>query len=464
MEKKMSNVTKIILVLVIIIIGVAIALTIKYIIDNANDERLRQEQSNDNTVEEGENNDITEDEVKKDVEDKIYGLTSYTETYNENPIEIKEMKQDENNYIQIDGLKNKTIQANINKKLQNIAFGFEQGKADIPDVTANFANILSVQFINLHTNDNGYGIKTANIDLTTGEEIPIDKVFVSSAPFNSYLKEALCKNLAWHELYEDYEGVEKYDAMQHMDNIDFSKYEDKVLKFVKKYEEKKEDIEYLILPRGIVIYGLMDDETEDVYIEFFDRLEEVAIYKRYLTKESIFEKSNSERKNIIVLTKNSLIDGRGGNLNYGKIENNIFVEEVFMVWDDIDVLKAKSYLTKIYKTREQEIRKEVSSEQGLIYQSIYEVQKAIDKDYILVWEQTSKAICTKQYFQEDAFKDYVKMHNVQSVELLLHTFDEQKDEFKNFDITGETKYYYFSLDGEFLGNTEEEADEKSIVS
>jgi phosphate transport system substrate-binding protein len=89
----------------------------------------------------GKVNEIT----KKEAEDKIYAINSYTDTYNENSINIEEMQDGDINYFQIDGLKNTALQNQINEKIKNTAYSFE-GATDVSSfVVGNFSNILSIK-------------------------------------------------------------------------------------------------------------------------------------------------------------------------------------------------------------------------------------------------------------------------------------------------------------------------------
>ena len=126
-------------------------------------------------------------------------------TYNQNDLKIQENKvtkeKVEISYCQVLGLKNKIIQDNINQELERIALNFYKEKIkDIDEVinvsvnmtnTANFANVASfeVSYVaKIDDDGDGFyqGFKGINYDLTTGDEITVDKLFTSDV-INKFL-------------------------------------------------------------------------------------------------------------------------------------------------------------------------------------------------------------------------------------------------------------------------------------
>jgi len=279
---------------------------------------------------------LQESEVaKREADDKQYTLNSYSETYNENAIEIKKIEDGDIKYFEISGLKNKEIEKDINNRIKNEAYSFKMPYVN-SYVQATFSNILSIE---LHgSNDaNSIGmIKTINVNLATGEDILLEDVFVSSATINMYLANALYERLAW-QMNQDPNYSEGYGLGQSdMNNRDTSEYEDKFLILARKYNEQKGTIKLSISPEGVEIFDIADDilkgknyETS-LKIRFEDYLEEVAIYKKYLTEESIFENPDIGDKGIIVCTDNWMYRDKDYMVRtlIGKIRDNIFVEEV----------------------------------------------------------------------------------------------------------------------------------------
>lgn len=471
-KKKHSFIIKYI-IFCIILVGLtmlAINKSIEYIEENTKEEVIQEKP-------------VVEPEILPiTAKDKQYGIQNYEETYDNNSLKITHYYSDVKgkifdrqeliydytkkyiHYIQIEGLKNKNIQNNINEKLKQKAFDLKDDKNNVDTwETANFSNILSVRI----TSDNDK-IDVLNVDLTTGNDIPLEKIFVSSAPLNNYLAEGLYKTLAWKESEK-----EEYEEIHDMNNYDTSEYEDKFLILINNYNRMKDNIKFNISPSGVDIYGLLDDKVVDkenetqynsIKIEFLEHIEEVAIYKRYLTDQSIYEDDNIGAKGIIVLTTADDVDDYMKKLTYEKKQDNIFVEEV--IQGNIENLKENSSIYKYIKNLSdkniKELEKRNLENKGMFFQRIYYLNENEEEQYYSINISTVEATCTRDYFEKSAFKDYCRVKLLPTADVTLLMFDSyMKDNFPNMEIS-ETKFtdIYVSKDGKFLGNTEEEAREK----
>lgn len=453
------------LLILILITALAIFFTIRYL----------NSESTENILE----NEVEVEETKKVAEDSKYAINSYTETYNTNSIKITkyydtdgklttEDRYTDNNYqyniqfIQIDGLKNKDIQSKVNKKLKQVAYELKD-KFVYTNVTANFSNILSVQCFN----DNGQ-VNTINIDLSTGEDIPLEKVFVSSATINSYLSEGLYKTLAWQNL----EVVDGEEVNNDMDNVDTSEYEDKFIMIINNYNKAKNNLKYSIYPSKISIYGLIDKnildaeiyEQTSIDINLIDHIKEVAMYKRYLTKESIFENDNIGLKDIIVLTGYAQQEKYMTRISYGKISNNIFTEEVLFknLDKDDEIEVCIKYIEKLSEEQKATLKNQAYDNKGYFFQREYNIYDDSENDYYVINTYSYQAVCSISYFENEAFKDYINLNAIPRANIGLMGFSEyMKEDFPNLEILeGKAEDYYISKSGEFLGNTKEEANKK----
>lgn len=462
----------IIFVIILILITVAgIYFTIRYIDEEAKDIAIPLKQ----TIE------SNEEEEKKVAEDSKYAIKSYSETYDTNSLEIKIYNDtdgeivEENketrlqagvnpqdfkyniNFVQIDGLKNIEVQNKINAKLKSLPYTLEKEKYVWSSVTANFSNVLSVVI----TNDITYSddAKTLNFDLTTGEEIPFEKLFVSSAPIKSMIAGGMYKNFAWDELYEKYE---EYDGYLDMNNVDASTIEDEILLAVSKYNKIKDEIVYSFSLTTIYIYN-SELRTE---INMAEYAKEIAVYKRYLIETSIFENNSIGTKGLIVFTADIVDNEYTKQISYGKIKDNIFVEEILLNWDGTDEEELEvviEYVEKLSKEQQTILKQETSNNKGVIFQGEYYVSKDIDKGYYLIQTTYYKAECLISYFEDKAFKDYIKVKGMDRVEAGLNGFASyMKNDYPDMQIS-ETEYksYFLSLTGEFLGNTLEEVESKA---
>lgn len=440
------------MLLLILVTITAIYFTFLYI-DNENTkilDRYEEEKSNKNYYE----------EKKIQAEDKKYAIKAYNETYNENSIVIKDVDDYNINYIEIDGLKNVKIQNQINERIKNMAYGFKTRNVSTY-ASANFSNILSIVFLG------EFETKTLNIDLTTGNDIPLEKVFVSSAPLNLYIVNGFYKNLAW-DVDFDYESNLGLQNSFDMDRRDTSEYEDKFLMLIREFEKKKNDIVYSIAPEGVTIYKLanklLNNEYSLLEIEFVDCIDEVAIYKRYLTDESIFKNDKLGQKDIIVCTDNALFgkDAQGFyKLSYGKLTDNIFTEEIVESYEEEYENKVvKDFIVDLSNKNKSEFKKSLGKTQGAILQSKYYVYTREEEEYYTILEHRALAISSIEYFEEYIFRDYIKMKNLPRFDG-INIFDSY--DFENNDkvrVENKSNQYFIRFNGEFLGNTEEEVKAK----
>lgn len=421
----------------------------------------------------------TEEKQLSETEEKKYTIKSYNETYNQNAIQITncydikgKIEKEDNldptisdpyvNYIEIKGIKNQNIQNSINEKLRQKAYNLKNDKDQIHTIImGNFSNILSVYIYNDRVIDDAIRCETLNIDLTTGKEIPLQDIFISSAPINAILTQGLYKALAWNEAYK--EGPE---AIHDVNNYDTSQYEDISIKFINKYNKNKNNIKYTITPGMIEIYGMIDEEIlgekpesgdNRIEINFLDHLEEIAIYKRYLTDEDIYQNTNIGEKNIIVLTNGIEEQTYREKISYGKIQDNIFIEEAAETYGDNNIDTAIQYIKTLSNKEQEKIKQETPKNQGLFFQRQFIIEEK--ENYYKITINTSKAECTKDYFNNLAFKDYIILKqqiNVAGDMIRFTNYD--KEQFPNLQISETTEEeMYIDKQGKYIGTTEEEA-------
>ena len=418
-----------------------------------------------------EENEKTEEVSLKETDEEKYTIKAYNETYDQNSIEIvnyydvngKVQISDDDifdanvNFVQIKGLKNQSIQNAINEKLKQKAYNLKtNAKGQIHSyVDGNFSNILSVYISDDRDEDN---FETLNIDLTTGKDISLEKVFISSAPMNAILTQGVYKAIVWNEAAkEGFEG--KHDA----NNYDTSQYEDIFLKLIRKYNENKDDIKFVIYPSGIEIYGMLDetilgekvqDACNRIQIDFLDNLGEVAIYKRYLTDEDIYQNNNLGEKDVIILTEGVTVSNGEDlskwrhRLNYGNLQDNIFIEEVVDLIEEENTKVAMDYIKSISNKEQKKLKQEINNDQGAFFQKYYSINEEDNYYYISI--DTSKAICTKEYFD-----------NLPSAQPVSEAFAWNESRFPNFQMSETTEEVYIDKQGNYIGSTEAEAKSKT---
>ena len=250
----------------------------------------------------------TSGETNNDEYEEIIG-TKKNQKYNQNDLKIITENTSyeglEYQTIRISGLKNKEIENKINKELENVEDELRKKVISEPGengnmylssfVTANFSNILSITFCgskagsNYRNEENIH--KYLNYDLTTGNKIELEDLFLPGTDIDMYVKNIMYEN----ELYEKFpEKSDSFDtdywqsgeSQYVLDEIDETD-------FIKKYETyKNSDKDFYITENGINITYSEEVNAGDVYIKYEDCLDDLAVYTKFMTEESIFEKDD----------------------------------------------------------------------------------------------------------------------------------------------------------------------------
>lgn len=297
--------------------------------------------------------------VENSVKQKDVAGIDLKGTYNQNDLKIEEKRvtkeKVEISYYQIYGLKDKIIQDNINKELENVALNFYREKIkDLNEVinvsvnmmnTGNFANTISFEVSYVaKIDDDGDGFyqdsKGLNYDLSTGEEITIDKLFTSDAPIEDILRKSAYYSLIQNNLEDNLSG----DLVV----ADYGDIEDDIARFINQY--KKEQIKgFYFSPKYIYIYY---GENSIITIDMKQYAHYIAIYNRFLTDETIFETNNVGLKNLYTLSERYKIDYRYTNYEKGK---NYFID---INIDNVDGEENK-FSQQLLQNKIEEIEKEI---------------------------------------------------------------------------------------------------------
>ena len=249
--------------------------------------------------------DVTEQIQKKDVP----GI-NLKGTYNQNDLTFQEkaitQEKVEIRYLQINGLKNKTIQDKINKEIEQVAINcYKNEVKDLSKIlniqvgmweAASFANTVSFEIsytAKIDDNDDGFyqGFQGINYDLTTGDKIAIDKIFTSDAPVENILRQSAYYTLVANRAEDNLAG----DLVV----SDYGNIEDEVAEIMNFFKKGKMTGFYYT-PTHVNIYY---KENQNITINMEDFAEYIAIYSRYLTDESIYETNDIGIKNLYTLTR-----------------------------------------------------------------------------------------------------------------------------------------------------------------
>lgn len=486
-NKKFKKFYIIFVVVLLLITIIATYITIKYIDSSSNQMNEEKEELIEN------DSDETSEIAKRKAEDEKYALRKYSETYNENDLIFNEyidingevnlrkdipdviIREKNIEFLQIDGLKDKQIQTKINNLLKEKAYSFGKDKRVGTDVTSSFSNVLGVSFYMIDERGQNEKNEFLHIDLSTGKEIPFEDVFVSSASINNILSEGMYKTLAW-ETKEKNTNEENWEDDYDISKADISDFEDKSIVLAKKYEKEKGKIKYSLYFDKIIVYdllnGITDKEDRTITIDFVDHLEDIAIYKRFLTEDSLFENSDIGLKNIIVCEYPKVYGIQDVineiPLNIGFISDNVYMEDFFECYISDTNANTKNKITKYLQDFSNDTKKRISnnSDNGLIFQRIMYLNQSRDNSYYYVELMEVNATCTIDYFKDLAFKDYIELKLEPRADAGINIFSDEEFAKKRYpnltvNIPREEKCLYFSLDGEYIGDNEEEAIRKT---
>ncbi|MBQ8541147.1 MAG: hypothetical protein IJ435_06700 [Clostridia bacterium] len=248
-------------------------------------------------------------------------------TYNENDLFIDEIVSPIDEYEEtkipvLKGLKNTTVQDKINSEIYTRATALIEKYPAINYANyytrANFANVISIAF-SVGFEEFPYAEHIYfNYNLVNGEELKLEDLFMADADILSIVRASFYKELAF---YGEYDHTKKLHSPD----------ENEVYKVVKDFMAE-EDKQFAFSPSGIYLY----QNNNFAEIKMLDYAEDIAIYSRYMTKESIFTGEYEGYKNIFTCadTQYDLFDI----IEYGYLEDNLWydftVGETYIPYDN----------------------------------------------------------------------------------------------------------------------------------
>lgn len=275
--------------------------------------------------------------------DKPSGVTDETEnisektidlngTYNENDLIIEEkivetLKVDgedvEIKIPQINGLKNKTVENKVNTDIRNRIseiIGKFASNSEVKnvnsyyDMTGNFSNVISgLWHISYEDTSKHEEEVYINYELVNGKRLKLEDFFIKDMDFNTLIRKMVYKEIARGEAYYydkekqtwmDYIGLGYVESPEYVEH-DSDRDEEYLNKIMKRFMKKNEK-DFYFSPTQIHI-KLDDNDYYDgvgciyhynYYYYLKDIANEVTIYDKYLTKESIYESQDIGTKNI----------------------------------------------------------------------------------------------------------------------------------------------------------------------
>ena len=336
--------------------------------------------------------------------------------YNQNDLKIiskqASTEKIEFSYFQIDGLRDKTIQDNINKEIERLTLNSYKEKINIDDVvnlsvstscTANYGNIISLnlycwgRFDASKTDEQTEIIdieKGVNFDLNTGNKIEFNEIFKTNAPmkdiirkstYYSILRDKAETNLSYEMIVNDYGNIE----------------ED--LAYVMEQYLRGKITEFYCTTSDIII--LFDDMRIDIPMQDF--ADYIVIYNKFIKNEDLYEDDDIGIGNLYTLTTRQN-DSYYYYTNYQN-EANYFID-IFVEWQEEN---KTDFEKKLVENKIKDIEEEISNLKVLANQNTQNFYilnyKITIEDYV---DETTK----------NTFIKYVEIGN--SYDMTAHDFTE----------------------------------------
>lgn len=309
--------------------------------------------------------------VKKEVSE-CEGLKSITGTYRKNNINIIEKeftagsKVDEFSnkinisYIEIDGLKDKELQQEINNRIEEKVMSMYTEEELANDkiekiyisalVNANYANVLSILVYKdiwyFNIDECRYEEEGININLINGEDIAFEELFIKGAPIKNILSQAAYEACACAIPYD-----EDSIYLNNLSKKDYSHIENEVFSIMQYYNNNSY-IPYSFSHNNIMVYI----DGYSVEIPMLDYYKQIAIFNRYQTDKELYDGRFENNQDIMLFT---YADDMEMYLEYnvGKVSENLFtcikVAKPDNEYSDIYTPVLEKYIEEINKKIEE---------------------------------------------------------------------------------------------------------------
>ena len=407
------------------------------------------------------------EEKNKSNHERVIG-TKKNQKYNQNDLKI--IYQDTNyegleyKTLRINGLKNKEIENKINKELEEIedeirkklvsASGEQENAYLSSNVNANYSNILSVTFYGSKSDSNYVPQinieKFLNYDLTTGNKIKLEDLFLPGTDIDLYAQNDIYKQKLYDSFSKkniffnpDYwQSGELQYVLDEVDEIDF-------IKQYNKYKNSKKD--FYLTTTGIGISYSKDGNYGDVYIKYMDCLDNLVVYTKFLTKESIFERDDIGLKDLYVCS--SVVDQNDQSVYLIKdLATNLRIDARINVWTSEEYNELEFFKNTLAKLKAELIEKKeeyikIANENkdkyyfvGIVYDinryypktllSSYGEEKDIEEDKFIVYEQEKTYSVSMQdfsnWFEDKLIQNYTGNRYTLDYQLYIPISDEEK--------------------------------------
>lgn len=242
---------------------------------------------------------------------------------------------------QIDGLKNTEVQKKINQDMYSKVKTVYKSIPNLEYVIfinpANFANVFSVRVYMGGEAEEDQKQLCLNYNLVNGQPLTFEELFTKDADLLEITRNAFRQMLIKDYMNGNYDENELY-------------------KMVKVFQESEEK-EFTFSPRGIYIYHGNHTAT----ISMMEYADDITIYSRYATEESLFERNDIGRKELFTCME--VPEDVFEKFEFGYLEENYWRDfaclQEYIDEDDADP-QLDAYLDfkeKIYKEIEGRIEK-----------------------------------------------------------------------------------------------------------
>lgn len=351
----MNNNFKKILIFCVTFFVISILITFSMIYLKKNDISILDYFSiNKNNEDINQNVDTEDKKDKNEIEEKVLDLDGY---YDQNDLLIDEaimiIREIEVKYPQIKGLKDKEVEAMINndirERIEDAYNEYDIERSLYYSVYGNFANTISIYGYADYYDDTPEAnycdvVFDFNYNLISGERLKLEDLFKKDTPIIDIARKAFYPALheARYVWYED--GT--HDLASTVD-------ENRFYREVNEYMESDER-KFVFSPEGVTLFYNYPLPV----VKFVDMAENVTIYDKYLTEESIFEREDIGYKKLF--NGAALELGYVDEIKFG-FDDNIWFETIVRPHDyEEDITEEQKVAFEKFKSEKvDELKKEV---------------------------------------------------------------------------------------------------------
>lgn len=303
-------------------------------------------------------------------------------TYNENAIAMQEVTvlPDEENslelhYYQISGLKDKTVENNINNQIQAMALRMSQyfsseeyqNCKQYQTIFANFANVLCFEIYTTaetHTlSEFGYPYSESKVEfhafnLVDGSEVKFQDLFMDDTDITAMLSSEIYENLMWDSKYMNM--PEQGDYATYWDSLTEKIDENQLVAKMKELSDAIRDgtLSFYFTPQYICI----SENTIYLSLDMEKYVSDIAIYTRFLTEDSIYEDDTLGIKGLFNFSMRAVSDDLLLWNCYGPQTDHIFIDGKVINWlgEEIDNTISEQIYQNIISFAEEDKEKEIT--------------------------------------------------------------------------------------------------------